>query len=422
MFHFRFTAALAAVAVLSGAAHTASASGIQFITQDGWVLPESITYVSSFGTLKNQLLIPDPQTSYLYAVPAGGGASTTIATFGTPSSYFGGEGTGAVSGGVILTSGPLAGDYLATGYNFTNPATGAYSGAIFTASPSGATQVILQTAGGNSSTTGGSFYSPIIAPTGFGKLGGDILVTQDVADAIQVVTPTSASSASLSTFAHLPISPFGELFAPAGFGSVGGDLLVSGYTTGSILAVDGAGSVTTFATIQLEAGQVGLRQMAIAPEGFGSYGGDLFVSVASSTTGSGTYGAVDVFSPEGALLAVLSQGAVGDPLDPRGIYFPNNTQVEIVDGDPGIVIAPPSAFTPVAVPEPGALGLGVVGLLGLMTFGTAGWRARNGCTSYSSTLMPRTGPTRYCGLMFADMGKRVTRGLIKIKVWLVALS
>jgi hypothetical protein len=159
---------------------------------------------------------------------------------------------------------------------------------------------------------------------------------------------------SLSTFAHLPISPFGELFAPAGFGSVGGDLLVSGLASGTILAVNSAGVATTFANIPLETGQVGLREMAIAPAGFASYGGDLFVSVAASTGGGGVDGAVDVFSPEGQLLAVLSEGTVGDNFDPRGIYFLNDTQVEISDADPGVLIAPASAFTPMTVPEPGS--------------------------------------------------------------------
>ena len=155
MFNFHFIAAVAAFAILPGVVETAHASNTQFVSESGWVLPESITYVSSFGTLKNQLLIPDPQTGYLYAVPPGGGASKTFANFGTPSSYFGGEGTGLVYGGVILNSGPLAGDYLGTGSNYTNPATGAYSGAIFTASPSGTTPVALQKAAGVSSTTGG---------------------------------------------------------------------------------------------------------------------------------------------------------------------------------------------------------------------------------------------------------------------------
>ncbi len=43
----------------------------------------------------------------IYAVPADGGASTTLATFGTPSSYFDGEGSGGAIGGLLIESGPL---------------------------------------------------------------------------------------------------------------------------------------------------------------------------------------------------------------------------------------------------------------------------------------------------------------------------
>jgi hypothetical protein len=136
----------------------------------------------------------------------------------------------------LINSGLFAGNYFAAGYNYTDPdpANSVYSGALFTVSPSGASNIVYQAPGTATTATGGEFGTPIVAPNGFGQIGGEILVPQLISNAIQLVTPTSATSASLSTFAALPIAPFGLLFAPAGFGSAGGDLLVSGYEPGTI--------------------------------------------------------------------------------------------------------------------------------------------------------------------------------------------
>lgn len=144
------------------------------------------------------------------------------------------------------------------------------------------------------------------------------------------------------------------LFAPTGFGAYAGDLLVTDGTSGNIYAVNAASVASIFATLPvpvLGGGAVaGLRQAAFAPAGFGAYGGDLFVSVSGSQTGGGVSGSVDVVDRTGAVVAVLQQGTVGMPFDPRGLYFPNSNQLLIADTDPGILSAPPGAFT--ATPEP----------------------------------------------------------------------
>jgi hypothetical protein len=123
--------------------------------------------------------------------------------------------------------------------------------------------------------------------------------------------------------------------------------------------------VNYFTTIPLVNDEAGLRQMAVAPTGFGPYGGDLLVSVAAINGGGGVFGAVDVINGQGNIVATLSQGALGAPLDPRGLYFESNSQLLIANADPSIYSVSPSDF--VAVPEPGtfgalslALGLGAI--------------------------------------------------------------
>ena len=145
---------------------------------------------------------------------------------------------------------------------------------------------------------------------------------------------------------------FGSAFAPTGFvsGSSGPVLLVSDVASGAIDWVDSSGVAHLFTTVPLFSGQVGLRQIAFAPAGFGAYGGDLFVSVAGSAQGGGTFGSVDVIDSTGALVGVISQGTVGAPLDPRGLYFASSSQLLIADSDPSILSVTPGAVR--ATPEP----------------------------------------------------------------------
>src|SRR5207253_2127268 len=78
----------------------------------------------------------------------------------------------------------------------------------------------------------------------------------------------------LATFSSVS-TPFGAAVAPSGFGAVGGTLLVSDAGGSGIYSVDPAGNVSLFTTIPLSAGQ-GLRQIAFAPTGWGLGTGNLF--------------------------------------------------------------------------------------------------------------------------------------------------
>jgi hypothetical protein len=68
---------------------------------------------------------------------------------------------------------------------------------------------------------------------------------------------------------------------------------------GKLFVVNAVGNSTLFATLPLPSGfyEPGLRQFAWAPADFGSYGGDLFVSIAAQNGGGGTIGEIDHFPP-----------------------------------------------------------------------------------------------------------------------------
>jgi hypothetical protein len=188
--------------------------------------------------------------------------------------------------------------------------------------------------------------------------------------AVLALSPTGTLSifATLGVGPEGPMDPFGMAFAPVGFGSIGGDLLVTDANSGNIYAVDSSGNVTLFATLSVPAlsgGAIsGLRQIAFAPAGYGSYGGDLFVSVSDSQYGGGTVGSVDILNSSGEEIGVLLQGTSGSPLDPRGLYFASNDQLLVSNADPSIISVTPDNF--VATPEPSTmipLALGALAIL-----------------------------------------------------------
>jgi hypothetical protein len=244
----------------------------------------------------------------------------------------------------------LSGDYLAFGYTAT-------SAAVYSLNSASGSLSLLYADPRNTY----SLDTPVIAPSGFGSVGGDILSPEAFfsgsTSTVVALSPSGSVSdfATISNFvlAHGVIGGFGTAFAPAGFvpGTTSPVLLVSDVNSGAIDWIDSSGNAHLFTTIPLAPGQVGLRQIAFAPAGFGQYGGDLFVSVAGSAQGGGTFGSVDVIDAHGNLVGIISEGAVDAPFDPRGLDFVSNNQLLIADSDPSIYSAPPAAVS--AVPEPG---------------------------------------------------------------------
>src|ERR1019366_7743081 len=290
---------VAIVFVLSSA--TIAFAGLT-IFGSGMQLPEDISRVpTGFGSFGPGYFVNDPglhgiglgNIDYL---PATGGSATVFVTIpGGPSSPI---------GGVFLPSnyGAFGGRYLAVGYDTS----GAFAVAV---APNGSVTPVV-------SIPGGEFSGAVLAPAGFGSVAGQVLATFAGGPIMAI-----DQNGHTSTFATVAGDTFGAVFAPQGFGSVGGDLLVSDAGNGRIFAVDANGNSSVFATFPPGPNQYGLRQMAFAPAGFGSYGGDLFVSITGSVLGGGIYGAVVVLDASGQEIAVLKVGTELANFDPRGLYF-----------------------------------------------------------------------------------------------------
>ena len=323
----------------------------------GLSLPETVSLApATFGTYAGQLIISDsgagPTTGpgSLYAAPVTGGTATQFSSY---------SGAGYAGGGFAPTSyGSLSGQYIAVGETSSRAA-------IINEINSGGSVTNLYTGTAVSEATNFS-----VAPATFGSAANKIVVPYingTNPGSLLLLNPDGSTSSFGSA---LPIvNPFGSAFAPAGFGSVGGDLLLSDGTTGTIVAIDSTGNAKQFANIGLGSGQVGLRQMAFAPAGFGLYGGDLFVSVASLNGTGGTNGEVLVVDANGNIVAALLQGTVDEPFNPRGLYFLNNTELLVSNADPSVLLATPLDFTS-AAPEPAGFGLAAAGLAVLV------WRMR----------------------------------------------
>ena len=202
------------------------------------------------------------------------------------------------------------------------------------------------------------FVSPVLAPAGFGSLAGQVLVTNSDGT-VRAIDQTG----NLTTLATVPgVSLFGAVMAPQGFGAFGGDMLVTDAASGNIFAIDAQGNVSPFATVPLGLNQPGLRQMTFAPNGFGTYGGDLVLSISGSGAGGGTFGAVVVLDANGNEVAQLIVGTQVDAFDPRGLLFADNQTLLISSSDP-IYLATLDDFQP--IPEPTTLMLLGGGMVGL---------------------------------------------------------
>jgi len=265
------------------------------------------------GVGRPQTIIPAPTGDFyvvdtdskIWSLPGEGGSGTPLAT--PPMLDY------SLRDGVFLPRafGSLAGQFLIVG------------GVATTNTPAHASTMDGTFMLKKYASQDGSLWSSVIIPTGFEQYARGVLVVNQGSG--QNLKNGSvdyfAPDGSVGRVADLPEMnvPYGGVMA-LGFGAVSGTLLVSDARSGNIYSVNSSGGVSLFTTIPLGAGQTGLRQMAFAPHGWGSYSKYLFVSIVT--------GEVAVVNKDGAVVAKISGF-----LTPRGLRFTD------IEGEPSLLIA-----------------------------------------------------------------------------------
>ena len=108
-------------------------------------------------------------------------------------------------------------------------------------------------------------------PSGFGTVGGDLMVPYKGPNALYVVL---AGGGAPVLFAS-GVSGNGEVFLPSSFTSFGGDLLVTSELSGpGIIAVNSTGGQTV---VPLPSSDAVTGGAVVAPAGFGSVAGDALI-------------------------------------------------------------------------------------------------------------------------------------------------
>jgi hypothetical protein len=288
-------------------------------------LPEAIAAApAAFG---GGYLIPDANADEVFSIGPNGGSATVFAqtAFAPLAAVTLGSYYSALNGQVLVAGGGNAGAAVAA-INQSGQVTNLFS-----------------------SATAGQISGAAVAPQAFGSIAPGQVVLTATNGGIDVL---SANGTSFSTFATLPVAI--PAFPAFGIAFDKSQMFVDDGTNGNLYSINTQGQVSLLATLPVPvgAGNGGGRQIAVAPAGFGSYGGDLFVSVSGSTDGGGDLGTIDVVNPTtGALVATYNQGSATNPLDPRGLLFTTiNGQTVLLasNGDPEIDTVTSNSFTATA--------------------------------------------------------------------------
>jgi hypothetical protein len=213
------------------------------VFSEGLVTPESISEVpAGFGTLGGDFLIPDARAGLPTSTEPGTGHGRIwrVPAAGGPPSKFVDIQDQRALGGLFLPSAPTwgaaAGHYLVAGFG---PPTVDVP-RLYTVDPDGNASVFV------TFPDNGIFLTdPVLAPVGFGDLGGSLLVSAQ-GSGIRTVAPDG----TVGTLIGPQTGPafFGLTFAPAGFGSVGGQLLAGDAGGGDVWSVAADGTRSTRCT------------------------------------------------------------------------------------------------------------------------------------------------------------------------------
>jgi hypothetical protein len=280
---------LVLVALLGAALCVTSVAGAVSTFATGMGTPETVARTAS-GTFLVTDAGPDG-SGPIWRVPASGGTATQVAS----ANY-------SLRDGVFLPAnfGSVGGQFLVVGGEATENGTGFAStmNSSFTLTPYASQAKSL-------------WNTPVVA-SGFGQHNREVLVTNQGSGtgshdgSVDIFTPEG----TVGRLADLPAldTPFGAALAPTGFGVVGGTLLVSDAGGGGIYSVNPTGKVSLFTTLPLGSGQDGLRQIAFAPSGWGKYSGNLFVSLQRRD--------IDIVGRNGSII-----GQISGTFNPRGLLF-----------------------------------------------------------------------------------------------------
>jgi hypothetical protein len=201
-------------------------------------------------------------------------------------------------------------------------------------------------------------------PAGFGNQGGNYFVldatTNTVTDATGIIQSVPSGGGAPTDFATTPLNPRNGLFLPNDFGGIGGDFAVANFAGNAPAGIDPVanfGAVTLFnssgtASTLYSANNFQPVSLAIAPSGFGSFGGDLIVGFTSTQAGVAALDSsgdrtdlVDglPFAPIGAAFAPAGFGNFGGDLF---IASDRSPIIDIVNGSGNV-----SLFTNLPLPS-----------------------------------------------------------------------
>jgi hypothetical protein len=157
------------------------------------------------------------------------------------------------------------------------------------------------------------------APSGFGSYGGDYFIPDPTQNFSSTTTGTiwmvPQTGGPPTSFQTIQDQILGGTFLPSSFGQYGGDYLITGDT--KIYAMNAGGNISVVADAT-SSGYSQLTTPVVAPSGFGSGAGNVFIGTEIGSGPSGNGGILEL-SPTGQV-SVFNSGSLGI-ISPFGLAF-----------------------------------------------------------------------------------------------------